>query len=131
MALPTHPVVGYDTADEMAEAILEHIFFEPLTTCCSRLGLPKRVLNDIVEQTMKAGVHGPAVSIFVVMALLCLAEKKEGGESADEAVMVKIPLMAAAEKVWSFKDLEQVAPTTLEEFLAGYRGAMGDIPAGG
>lgn len=32
---------------------------------------------------MKAGVHGPAVTIFVVMSLLCVAEK-QGAESAEE-----------------------------------------------
>lgn len=40
-------------------------------------------MDDIIEETIKAGVHGPAVTIFVVMALLCLAEK-QGAESADE-----------------------------------------------
>lgn len=51
-------------------------------TCCTRLGLPQRVINEVIEETVKAGVHGPAVTIFTVMSLLCLAEKR-GAENAE------------------------------------------------
>lgn len=44
-------------------------------------------------------------------------------------MMMKVPLMAAAKSVGSLKRLEEHAPITLEEFLAGYRDAMTGIPA--
>lgn len=74
----------------------------PLSTFCSRLGLPQCVINDIVEETMRAGVHGPAVTIFVVMSLLCLAEK-QGAEDADvvsegRCSRSRLPLMAASHR---------------------------------
>ncbi|CAB1102786.1 unnamed protein product [Ectocarpus sp. CCAP 1310/34] len=122
------PIVGCDEDNEMADTILAHIFMEPLSTFCSRLGLPQCVINDIVEETMRAGVHGPAVTIFVVMSLLCLAEK-QGAEDADVVVMVKVPLMAAASSVKSFQDILEHAPVSLEHFLTGYRAAMVGVPA--
>lgn len=36
-------------------------------------------MDDIIEETIKAGVHGPAITIFVVMSLLCVAEKQGAG----------------------------------------------------
>ncbi|CAM9185022.1 unnamed protein product, partial [Hapterophycus canaliculatus] len=128
--LSRDPVVGCDTPEEMAQTILEHIFLEPLTTCCSRLGLTKRVMDEIIEETIKAGVHGPAVTIFVVMSLLCLAEKR-GADNTDEVVMMKVPLKEAAKTVSSFKALEKESTITLEKFLIGYRDATADTPACG
>eukprot|EP00752_Nemacystus_decipiens_P001220 g1220.t1 len=126
--LSRDPVVGGNTADEMVETIIEHIFFEPLTTCCSRLGLPKRVVDDVIEETIKAGVYGPAVTIFVVMSLLCVAEKQ--GAESEEVVMMKVPLRAAATTVTSFKALQEQGPISLVEFLDGYREAVADMPSG-
>ncbi|CAM9315694.1 unnamed protein product [Ectocarpus sp. 6 AP-2014] len=122
------PIVGCDEDNDMADTILAHIFMEPLSTFCSRLGLPQCVINDIVEETMRAGLHGPAVTIYVVMSLLCLAEK-QGAEDADVVVMVKVPLMAAASSVKSFQDILEHAPVSLEHFLTGYRAAMVGVPA--
>ncbi|CAN0340163.1 unnamed protein product [Ectocarpus sp. 4 AP-2014] len=62
------------------------------------------------------------------MSLLCLAEK-QGAEDADVVVMVKVPLMAAASSVKSFKDILEHAPVSLEHFLTGYRAATLGVPA--
>ncbi|CAN0194017.1 unnamed protein product [Ectocarpus fasciculatus] len=121
-------IIGSDLDDEMVGNILAHIFVEPLSTLCSRLGLAKRVMDDIIEETMRAGVHGPAVTIYVVMSLLSLAEK-QGAEDADVVVMMKVPLMAAASSVRSFKDIKEHAPVSLERFLTGYRAALHGVPA--
>lgn len=50
--------------------------------------------------------------------------------ASSQVVMIKVPLLAAAKTVRSFKVLEEQAPVTLVEFLGGYRDAMADIPAG-
>lgn len=63
----------------------------PLTTCCSRLGFANHVIHDVVEETMKAGVHGPAVTLYVVVSLLCLAEKRGTGNTDEVRHSCNVP----------------------------------------
>eukprot|EP00903_Cladosiphon_okamuranus_P016688 g15385.t1 len=87
----------------------------------------------IEPETIKAGVHGPAVTIFVAMSLLRVAEKQRA-ESKEEVVMVKdkVQLRTAAKTVGSdrsrLKALQEQAPITLAKFLNGYRKGMVDVP---
>lgn len=54
-------------------------------------------MNEIVAETLKAGVHGPAVTMFVVMSLLCLAEKNgAGNEEEVRFSAIRIPLTSVA-----------------------------------
>eukprot|EP00904_Undaria_pinnatifida_P008878 jgi/Undpi1/511/HiC_scaffold_10.g03975.m1 len=122
-------VVGRTDQQEMLQCLLGHVFYEALATCCSRLGLNKRVMNEVLEETMRAGVHGPGVTLYVVFCLLCMAER-DGAEKVREVTMVRVPVRAAARKVRSFSDLQKQAPITLEKFLRGYRAAMANTPLG-
>lgn len=37
---------------------------------CTRLGFNERVMNVIMEKTLEAGIDGPAVTVWVMLALL-------------------------------------------------------------
>lgn len=46
-----------------------------VSTLCSTLGLPDAVLAIIIDETLKAGLHGPGVSMWVTTALLSIAQR--------------------------------------------------------
>lgn len=48
-----------------------------------------------------------------------------------QITMVKVHMKAAASKTRLFKALQDQAPVTLKDFVAGYRGAMSHIPLSG
>ena len=49
-------------------------------------------MNDIIEETMRAGIHGPAVTLYVAMCLLCMAER-DGAERVDEVCRATITVL--------------------------------------
>ena len=46
-------------------------------------------MNGIIEETMKAGVHGPAVTLYVVLCLLYVAER-DGAERVEEVGLLVV-----------------------------------------
>ncbi|CAN0370604.1 unnamed protein product, partial [Ascophyllum nodosum] len=86
--LSRDPVVGSDDDAKMTENLFKHVFFEPLATFCAQLGLREAVLRRVIECTMEAGGHGPAVTMYVVSCLLCVVGQ-EGVGSPDEVSTVR------------------------------------------
>ncbi|CAM9940524.1 unnamed protein product [Discosporangium mesarthrocarpum] len=107
------------TEDDQSLALYLHAFHSPLVCLHARSGLSRQVLYALLTKTLQAGVNGPAISLWVEIAVLCLAAKNEKGGQG--AVFAHHSAIVASLKVSTFEDLEDGAPMPLENFIEAYR----------